>query len=254
MELKPGERLDDLLLHNLKIIQSQKVFCFSLDAVLLADFVSIHRGDKVADLGTGNGVIPLLLCTKKIRPAKVYGVEVQPAVADMARRSILYNGLEQEIEIINGDLREITDRLGSGRMDVVVSNPPYAPKNTGQINPGNAKAIARHEIMCTLEDVVRVSSRLLKFRGRLAMVHRPARLTELIVLMCRYGIEPKRLRLVYPRLGGKPNMLLLEGLKGGQRDLKIEPALHIYGEDGEYTPEIMRAYTAGEGEKGNGTI
>lgn len=247
--LKPGERLDDLLSHNLKIIQSNEIFCFSLDAVLLADFATIHRGDKVADLGTGNGVIPLLLTTRQFCPRKIYGVEVQPQVADIARRSVEYNNLEGTIEILNYDLREVSNVLGKGKMDVVVSNPPYTPLKTGQASPFDAKAIARHEILCTLQDVVRAAAELLKFRGRFAIVHRPVRLTEILLLMCEYGIEPKRLRLIYPRPGEKPNVLLLEGIKGGQREIKVEPPFYIYDENGEYSREMQAVYYRGSGKE-----
>lgn len=242
IELKPDERVDDLLLYDLKIIQSEKFFCFSMDAVLLANFALLRKGDKVIDLGTGNGVIPLLLTIRRPAPEKIWGVEIQEQVAQMAEKSVVLNGLKEKITIIRGDIKEVPSFFAHGCMDVVITNPPYTPVGNGKFSPYDAKAVARHEILCSLEDVIKVSAFLLKYRGRMAMVHRPTRLTDIFLLMCKYGIEPKRLRLVYPRLGEKPNMVLVEGIRGGQRELVLEPPLIIYGAKGEYSEEMREIY------------
>ncbi|MGE5654070.1 MAG: tRNA1(Val) (adenine(37)-N6)-methyltransferase [Bacillota bacterium] len=243
--LKPGERIDDLMRSGLKIIQSDASFAFSMDAVLLAHFASLKRGDRVCDLGTGTGVIPLLLSARRDL-GELVGVEIQEGVAEMAGRSIALNGLNELIRIVHLDLKLAPERLGANQFDLVVSNPPYAPRGGGIVNPDQPKAIARHEIHCTLSDILAVTKRLLKPQGRLAMVHRPARLAEIIVGMREVGIEPKRLRLVYPKLDQRPNMLLIEGLKGGRPEMIVEPPLVVYQQSGEYTPELLEVYFGGE--------
>ncbi|AJH80001.1 tRNA1(Val) (adenine(37)-N6)-methyltransferase [Heyndrickxia coagulans] len=236
--LSGDERLDYLLAENLRIVQSPSVFAFSLDAVLLAKFawLPIQKG-KVLDLCTGNGVIPLLLSSRT--KAEITGVEIQERLWDMAKRSVAYNGLEDRIRIIHGDLKEMPDVLGCSKFDVVTCNPPYFPSQTKNFQNENEHfAIARHEIFCTLEDVVKVSSRMLKQGGKAAFVHRPGRLVDLVTLMKKHRLEPKRLRFVYPKAGKEANTILVEGIKDGKPDLKILPPLFVYGQDGEYTEEV----------------
>jgi tRNA1Val (adenine37-N6)-methyltransferase len=249
--LKENERIDDLMKSDLKIIQSTKGFRFSLDAVLLANFATVRSGDRVLDLGTGTGVIPLLL--SQISKAKtIYGVEIQPEVAEMAGRSVSLNGLTEQIRIVQGDLRQ-GDRLFDGlRFSVVVANPPYTSAGGGILNPEDSKAISRHEITCTLEDVVCAGSRLVNSRGRFALVHRPSRLVDILLLMRQYNLEPKRLRLVHPRPGKKANLLLIEAIKDGKPELEILEPLYIYqnGQGQDYTPEMEKIYSCvGGGEQ-----
>ncbi|MEF7566164.1 tRNA1(Val) (adenine(37)-N6)-methyltransferase [Bacillus infantis] len=238
LNLKGDERLDYLLAEKLRIIQSPSVFSFSLDAVLLARFsyVPIQKGNLI-DLCSGNGVIPLFLSSRT--KGSITGVEIQERLHDMAVRSIEYNGLEDRIKMIHGDIKEMPTLLGHGKYDIVTCNPPYfLTPAKDQINANEHLAIARHEILCTLEDVVRVSSQLLKQGGKAAFVHRPGRLLDMVTLMRQYKLEPKRLQFVYPKQGKEANMLLVEGVKQGSPDLKVLPPLYIYNKDREYTPEI----------------
>ncbi|WP_243292592.1 tRNA1(Val) (adenine(37)-N6)-methyltransferase [Bacillus sp. FJAT-47783] len=238
VELHGDERLDYLLAEDLRIIQSPSVFSFSIDAVLLSKFVymPIQKGN-ILDLCTGNGVIPLLLSTRT--KGKITGVEIQERLFKMAERSVEYNQLSNQINIIHGDIKDMPKQLGFGKFDVVTCNPPYF-KTPGQeeINNNEHYAIARHEIYCTLEDVVRVSSQLVRAGGKVAFVHRPGRLLEIVELMRHYKIEPKRIRFVYPKLGKEANTLLIEGTKGGKQDLKVLPPLIVYNDKNEYTKEI----------------
>ncbi|ATH93973.1 hypothetical protein ACH95_10835 [Bacillus glycinifermentans] len=240
IELKDDERLDYLLAEDMKIVQSPTVFAFSLDAVLLSKFayVPIQKG-KIIDLCTGNGVVPLLLSTRS--KAEITGVEIQDRLYDMAVRSVEYNNLQKQIHLIRDDLKNMPQVLGHNRADVVTCNPPYfkTPQKTEQ-NLNEHLAIARHEIYCTLEDVVRVSSKLLKQGGKLALVHRPGRLLEIFELMKAYQIEPKRVQFVYPKQGKEANTILVEGMKDGRPDLKILPPLFVYDEHDQYTSEIRK--------------
>ncbi|WP_409290913.1 tRNA1(Val) (adenine(37)-N6)-methyltransferase [Peribacillus sp. SCS-37] len=239
-KLKGDERLDYLLAEDLRIIQSPSVFSFSLDAVLLAKFIRVpfHRGN-IVDLCSGNGVIPLLLSTRT--KGNIIGIEIQERLYDMAVRSIEYNSLPSTIQMIHGDIREIPKEIGFSRYDAVTCNPPYFPTpSQEEINKNEHFAIARHEIHCTLEDAVRVSSQLLKQGGRAAFVHRPGRLLDIVELMRKYRLEPKRLQFVYPKGGKEANTLLIEGIKDGSPDLKILPPLFVYGSNGEYTEEVKR--------------
>lgn len=238
MELHHDERLDYLLAdEEMKIIQSPNVFAFSLDAVLLAHFahIPIKRG-KMLDLCTGNGIIPMLL--SKRSNASITGVEIQERLYDMAVRSIRLNKLEQQITMIHGDLNEIQPELGHSQFDVVTCNPPYfrTPAKT-EHNKNGHLTIARHELYCTLEDCVKASKLHVRPGGKVAMVHRPGRLVDIISLFRNYKLEPKRLQLVYPKKGKEANMLLIEGMRDGKADLKILPPLYIYQEDNTYTKE-----------------
>ncbi|MGD6874533.1 tRNA1(Val) (adenine(37)-N6)-methyltransferase [Sutcliffiella horikoshii] len=241
VDLIGDERLDYLLAENLRIIQSPSVFSFSLDAVLLAQFVyvPIQKGN-IMDLCTGNGIIPLLL-SKRTR-GNITGVEIQERLAGMAERSFSYNRLEDRLKIINMDLKELPAMLENKKYDVVTCNPPYFPltEQEEKINSNIHYAIARHEIECTLEDVVRVCSQITKQGGKVAFVHRPGRLLDIISLMRKYRIEPKRLQFVHSKLGKPANTLLIEGIKDGNPDLKILPPLLVYDEKGEYTPEVRK--------------
>ncbi|ETI65833.1 tRNA1(Val) (adenine(37)-N6)-methyltransferase [Neobacillus vireti] len=245
VNLKEDERLDYLLAENLRIIQSPSVFAFSLDAVLLARFVyvPIQKGNLL-DLCSGNGVIPLFLSART--KGQITGVEIQERLYDMAVRSIAYNGLENRLQMVHGDIKEMAKRLGYGKFDVITCNPPYftTPK-AGEINPNEHLAIARHEILCTLEDAIKASSDLVRQGGKVAFVHRPGRLIDLITLMRKYRLEPKRIQFVYPKIGKEANTLLVEAIKDGSPDLKILPPIIVYDENDEYTQEI-RAILYGE--------
>ncbi|RSK25468.1 tRNA1(Val) (adenine(37)-N6)-methyltransferase [Bacillus sp. HMF5848] len=240
IELKGDERLDYLLAEDLRIIQSPSVFAFSLDAVLLARFayVPLQRG-KIIDLCTGNGVVPLLLSTRT--KVDIIGVEIQERLYDMAQRSIEYNNLQERIRYIHDDLNNMPSVLGQEKYDVVTCNPPYfATPKRDEINENEHLAIARHEIYCTLEDVVRVSSQLLKQGGKAAFVHRPGRLLDIVQYMRKYRLEPKRLQFVYPKQGKDANTILIEGMKDGKADLKVLPPLFVYDNNNEYTPDVRR--------------
>jgi tRNA1(Val) A37 N6-methylase TrmN6 len=241
IDLKPDERLDDLQRNGYKIIQDSKRFCFGMDAVLLSGFARVRPGERVCDLGTGTGIIPILLSAKS-EGKKFYGLEIQSDSADMARRSVLLNHLEERVEIVEGDIKDASKRFGASSFDVVTSNPPYMTNEHGLKNPDEAKAIARHEVLCTLEDVIAQSAKLLKEKGRFYMVHRPFRLTEIFCLMHAYKLEPKRMKLVYPFVDKEPNMVLIEGLKGARSRITVEKPLIIYKEPGVYTQEIYDIY------------
>ena len=239
--LLPGERLDDLQRNGYKIIQNPEKFCFGMDAVLLSGFAKVKPGEKVIDLGTGTGIIPILLEAKS-KGEHFFGLEIQPESADMATRSVAYNGLQDKISIVTGDLKDAAKTFGASSFDVVTSNPPYMTKDHGLVNSGDAKTIARHEIYCNLEDLVTNTAKLLKPGGRCYFVHRPFRLVEILSLMSQYGIEPKRMQLVYPYVGKEPNMVLIEGLRGGKSRLTVEKPLIVYERPGVYTPEIYDIY------------
>ncbi|MGM9928017.1 MAG: tRNA1(Val) (adenine(37)-N6)-methyltransferase [Bacillus sp. (in: firmicutes)] len=240
MILKDDERLDYLLAENLRIIQSPSVFSFSLDAVLLARFVSVPivKGQLV-DLCAGNGVIPLLLSTRT--RGSIVGVEIQERLYEMAIRSISYNQLSDQLKMIHADLKGIPQQIGFSKYDVVTCNPPYfpTPKQTER-NMNEHYAIARHEIYCTLEDVIQTSSQLLKQGGKAAFVHRPGRLMDILTLMRKYRLEPKRLQFVHPMAGKEANTILIEGIKDGKPDLKILPPFTVYDHNQQYTEEARK--------------
>jgi tRNA1(Val) A37 N6-methylase TrmN6 len=236
--LKEDERLDFLLAEELRIIQSPSVFSFSLDAVLLARFVyvPIQKGNLI-DLCSGNGVIPLFLSTRT--KGRITGVEIQERLFDMAQRSIEYNGLQERLNMIHGDIKDMPSKLGYGKFDIVTCNPPYfTTPPSGEINENEHLAIARHEILCTLLDAICVSSKLVRPGGKVAFVHRPGRLMDILTYMRQYRLEPKRIQFVHPKKGKDANTILIEATKDGNADLKILPPLYVYNEDNEYTPEI----------------
>lgn len=239
--LKPGERLDDLQIKGYEIIQSPGRFCFGMDAVLLSAFARVKPGERVIDLGTGTGILPILLEAKN-GGEDYTGLEIQEESADMARRSVAHNGLEEKIHIVTGDIKEAAAAFGAASFHVVTTNPPYMIGEHGIQNSSQAKTIARHEVLCTLEDVLRESAALLKPRGRFYMVHRPFRLTEILAGMSRHRIEPKRMRLVYPRIDREPNMVLIEGMRGASARMTVEPPLIVYNKDGSYTGELLELY------------
>ncbi len=241
VELKAGERIDELQRNGYQIIQNENGFCFGMDAVLLSGFAKVKRGENALDLGTGTGIIPILL-EAKTEGRHFTGLEIQETSADMAQRSVCLNDLNEKVEIIRGDIKEATDLFGKASFDVVTSNPPYMTGKHGLVNPDMPKAVARHEILCTLEDVIGQASALLKENGRFYMVHRPFRLAEIMVTMSRYRLEPKRMKLVYPFVDKEPNMVLIEGLKGGRPRVTVEKPLIVYEKPGVYTSEIYDIY------------
>ena len=239
--LFPGEVLEDLQLAGMKILQKTTGFRFGMDAVLLTEFVRLKKGDKVMDLCTGTGVIPILLCAKT-EAEHFTAVEIQKESADMAQRSVLLNGLEDKIKVICEDLNNLRGVCENASFDAVTVNPPYMIPGKALINPDESKAVARHEIKCTLNDVLSVSSYLLKNGGRFFMVHKPDRLDEIIVKMKENKLEPKRLRVVYPRIDAEPNMILIEGVKCANAGMRVEKPLIIYDEKGNYLPEVSKIY------------
>lgn len=241
MELKENERVDELQRGGYRIIQNTKKFCFGMDAVLLSDFARVRPNGRVLDLGTGTGVLPILLAAKT-EAEHFTGLEIQADMAEMARRSVALNGLEQKIDIVTGDIKEASKRFGGASFDVVVCNPPYMESSHGLKNPEDAKAIARHEVLCGLEDVIRESAAVLRSGGAFYMVHRPRRLVDIVRLMVQYRIEPKRIRFVHPYEKAEANMVLLEGIRGGGRQLRVEAPLIVYREPGVYTDEIHEIY------------
>lgn len=239
--IHPGERLDDLQTGGYYLIQDPERFCFGIDAVLLSSFAKVKRGERALDLGTGTGVIPILLEAKN-EGVFYGGLELQEASADMARRSVRYNDLEAKIEIRTGDIKEAAALYGAASFEVITVNPPYMIGNHGIKNGNEAKYIARHEVYCTLQDVLRESAKLLKDKGRFYMVHRPFRLPEILAEMNRVHLEPKRMRLVHSRVDKEPSMVLIEGLKNGRPRMQVEPPLIVYQEDGSYTDEVLTMY------------
>ena len=240
-DLKEGERLDDLQIKGYRIIQDPGRFCFGMDAVLLSSFTRVRPGEKALDLGTGTGILPILLEAKNA--GKSYtGLEIQEESADMARRSVLYNHLEDRVRIVTGDIREAAALFGAASFHVITVNPPYMIGAHGLKNDNEAKYIARHEVLCTLEDVLRESERILPDKGRFYMVHRPFRLAEILSGMSRHRMEPKRMRLVHPYIDKEPNMVLLEGVKGANPRMTVEPPLVVYNKDGTYTDELLELY------------
>ena len=238
--VKAGERVDDLQ-NGFYVIQNQDKFCFGMDAVLLSGFARIRKGDHVLDMGTGTGIIPILL-RSKTKGEHFTGLEIQEECADMATRSVQYNGLESAVDIVCGDIKEAAGIFGAASFDVVTSNPPYMIGAHGLQNPHMAKAIARHEVLCTLEDVVSQASKVLKDRGRFFMIHRPFRLAEIFSVLTRYKLEPKRMQLVYPYIDREPNMVLIEALKGGNSRITVEKPLIVYEKPGVYTKDILEIY------------
>ena len=242
IKLEENERIDDLEFKNLKVIQNKNGFCFGMDAVLLSDFAkNIKRNATVLDLGTGTGIIPILLCGKT-ELKKVIGVEIQEEVAKMAKKSILLNGLEGRFEILNCNIKELNKIYKKQTFDVIVTNPPYKKQNSGIVNENEKKVISRHEITANLEDFIKIAKDLLKDKGELYMVHRPERLVDILELMRKYRIEPKVLKMVCPNKNKEPNLVLIKGVKNAKPFLKIEKSLYVYDTENKYTKEILEIY------------
>ena len=242
--IKENERIDDLQYKNLKIIQATDGFCFGIDSVLLSDFAkNIKKNSKVADLGTGTGIIGLLLC-KKTNLAEMTGIEIQEDVANMAERSIKLNNLEEKFRIINSNINEIFSKklLEKNVFDVVVMNPPYKEVGTGEINENEKKLISRHEIKANLSDFIKTASGLLKDKGELYIVHKPERMPDIIQKLRENKIEPKELKIVYSNKNSEASLILIKAVKGGKKFLKIDRPLYIYNENGEYSDEIKQIY------------
>lgn len=241
IELKEGERVDDLHRNGFQIIQNGKLFCFGMDAVLLSGFAKVKEQGTALDLGTGTGIIPILLAAKT-QGRHFTGLEISPTSADMAARSVLLNDLQEKVEIVRGDIKEAGELFAPASFDTVTSNPPYMIGQHGLVNPDLEKAAARHEILCTLEDVVRAAAKLVRPGGSFFLVHRPFRLAEIICTMVKYGLEPKRMQLVYPYVDREPNMVLIETVRGGKPRMTVEKPLIVYREPGVYMPEITEIY------------
>ncbi|MCE5220979.1 MAG: tRNA1(Val) (adenine(37)-N6)-methyltransferase [Clostridium sp.] len=239
--IKEDETIDDLQLKNLNLIQKKDGFKFGIDAVLLSDFACIKNKHRVIDLCTGTGIIPFLIYGK-YEPQSVYGLEIQADMVDMAKRSVKLNSLDEKVFFLNEDLKNIELLKQLEKFDVVTVNPPYKLNNSGIINPNDKLAIARHEILCNLEDVISASRVLLKDNGRLFMIHRPERLADIFTLMRKYKIEPKRVKMIHPKIGKAPNIVLVEGQRDGGAYLKWEAPLYVYNDNGKYTKEIDAIY------------
>ena len=238
--VKCGERVDDLQ-NGYFVIQDPKKFCFGMDAVLLSGFARVKKGETALDMGTGTGIIPILL-SQRTEGKHFTGLEIQAECAEMADRSVKYNCLEDRVQIVEGDIKEAAGIFGAASFDVVTCNPPYMIGQHGLTNPHLPKAIARHEILCTFDDVANQAARVLKDRGRFYLVHRPFRLVELMAALTKYKLEPKRMQLVYPYIEKEPNMVLIEACKGGNSRIQIERPLVVYEKPGVYTRDILELY------------
>ena len=241
INLKENERIDDLQRNGYQIIQNPAKFCFGMDAVLLTGFAHARQEDRLLDMGTGTGIIPLLM-EAKYHCAHLTGLEIQPESADMAERSVALNGLTDKITIVTGDIKEADKIIQSASFDCVTCNPPYMIGNHGIANPDAPKAIARHELLCTLEDVVSQAAKLVKPGGSFFLVHRPFRLVEIMNIMVKYKLEPKRMQLVYPYIHKEPNMVLVEAVRGGKPRMTVEKPLIVFQSPGVYMPEIRELY------------
>ncbi len=239
-----NERLDELHRKGYKIIQDPNRFCFGMDAVLLSAFANVRKKERVLDIGTGTGIIPILM-EARYGGDNYVGIEIQEDVADMASRSVKYNNLEDKISIDNADVKDALKLYGSGFFDVITTNPPYMTVDKGIVNPNDTKALSRHELSVKLEDIVSISSKLLKNKGRFYMIHRPARLVEIMNVMRKYNLEIKRIRMVHPYIDKEANMVLIEAMHDGKPFLKVENPLIVYEKSGEYTKEVMDIYYGG---------
>lgn len=241
INLRENERIDDLQRNGYRIIQAKDKFCFGMDAVLLSGFVRAKQGDVALDLGTGTGIIPLLL-EAKTKISHITGLEIQEESADMAKRSVALNQLQDKIDIVQGDIKEADKIWKAATFDVITCNPPYMIGQHGLQNLQEPKAIARHEILCTLEDVIGQAAKLLKPGGNFFLVHRPFRLAEIVITLNRYHLEPKRMQFVHPFIEKEPNMVLIEANRGGKPRMTVEKPIIVYKEQGVYTDEIYEVY------------
>lgn len=241
VKLKETERIDELNDRGYRIIQDKTGFLFGLDSVLLTSFACIKKGDRVLDLGTGTGVIPILL-EAKTEGAHFTGLEIQAEVAEMAMRSVQLNDKTDKIEIVQGDLKEVAQIFKGRYFNVVTSNPPYMTVTEGQVSDNEKRAISRAEVCCTLEDVIVAAKRVLKQKGRFFMVHRPSRLAEIISLMVKYGFSVRNIRMVYPHAEDEANLVLIEGIYGGRTELVMEKPCIVFDKSGKYTEELEKIY------------
>lgn len=241
IQLKEGERIDELQRNGYRIIQKSDGFCFGMDAVLLSGFARAKKGDRVLDLGTGTGIIPILM-RAKTEASEFKALELLPEMAEMAARSVVLNGLQDTIEIQEGDICRASEIFGAGVFDVVTSNPPYMPVGRGLVNPDDKKAAARHEVFCTFEDVAGEAAKVLKPGGHFYLVHRPSRLAEFFETLRRHKLEPKRMKFVHPYREKEANMVLIDAVKGGKPYLRLEAPVIVYQEAGKYTNEIYEIY------------
>lgn len=242
INLKENERIDDLELDGLKIIQNKNGFCFGMDSVLLSDFAKeIKKNSTILDMGTGTGILGILL-SAKTQDTKITGVEIQPEVAQMAQRSVQLNHLEERIDIICEDIKELKKIYETQSFDAIVTNPPYKKKGTGGINENEAKLISRHEITANLEDFISIASYLLKDQGSIYMVHRPERLADIMTSLRKYKLEPKVIKFVHPNQEKEPNLILVKATKNARPFLKVENPIYIYDLQGNYTKEILEIY------------
>ena len=241
VEIKDYERVDDLHRNGYMLIQDPKRFCFGVDAVLLSGFATAKKGDKVLDLGTGTGVIPILM-SAKTKAEHFSALEIQPESAEMAKRSVMLNDLQDKIDIIEGDIKKAAEIFKPSSFDVITTNPPYINFEGGLKNSYDPKTIARHEVLCSLDDVASAAQRLLKFGGKFFMVHRPHRLTDIMCVLREHKLEPKRIRFVQPYADREPNMVLVEAVRSGKPMIKVMPTLVIYNSDGTYTQETLDIY------------
>lgn len=242
VELNEGERIDDLEFEGLRIIQNKNWFCFGIDSILLSDFAKeIKKNSIVGDLGTGTGIISILL-SKKTNLKKIYGIEIQKEVAKMAEKSVMMNELNDKIEICNVNIKNLKEEFGVNYFDSIVTNPPYKKCGTGLLNKTDTKLISRHEIECTLDEILDQSYKVLKDKGSFYMVHRPDRLVDIMYMMRKYKIEPKTLKIVYSNVNSKPKLILVKGIKNGNAELKVDKPIYIYNIDGTYTDEILEIY------------
>ena len=242
IKLENDERIDDLEFKNLKIIQNTKGFCFGIDAVLLSDFAkNIKQNANVLDLGTGTGIIPILLCGKT-KLNKIIGIEIQRSVYEIAKKNIILNNLENRFEVINENITNLDNIYEKNSFDAIVTNPPYKEENTGITNEDEVKQISRHEISANLEDFIEISSKLLKDKGEFYIIHRPERIVDLLSEMRKYKIEPKEIRLVFSNKNNSPKMVLVKGVKNAKKYINFRENLYIYDENGNYTDEILEIY------------
>ena len=239
--LKANEQLDDLQIKGLEIIQNKDKFKFGTDAVLLSDYAKVKKGGRCIDIGTGTGIIPLLL-SAKYEPSELIGLEIQPDLCEMASRSISYNKLNAKISIINGDVKNIRSLFKGGSFDNVVTNPPYMKNGSGFQSDDDSIAVSRHEILCGIDDIAAAAAYLLKDKGVLSMVHRPNRLVDVLSALRKFSIEPKTIRFVHPYADKAPNLFLLNAQKNTKPFLKVEDPLVVRKDDGEHTDEIYKIY------------
>ena len=242
MELKENERIDDLEFNELKIIQNKNGFCFGIDSVLLADYAkNLKKNSEVIDIGTGTGIIGILLCAKS-QLKHITGIEIQKEVAEMATRSVKLNKLENKFDIENINIKDVFNIINPNTIDAVVTNPPYMRLNTGAKNIENSKLISRHEIECNLEDIVKISYKLLKSNGEFYMVHRMDRIVDILFLLRKYRLEPKIIQFVQPKISKEPNLILIKAIKDAGNGLTIEKPLVVYDDNGNYTDEVLKIY------------